>query len=121
VIYDYAYEKEKKQGVKASQVFMNQEKLEETIQFLVENQSKLQSDIQQLAEIVLGIAVNQKRTDEQIQALTGNIESMRLETGEVFKNLTIANEITRELTVQIGSLAVQVTQRVNNLEGKNRP
>jgi hypothetical protein len=100
---------------------MDQQQIEGTLQLLVENQSKLHSDLQQLAEIVFGIAANQKRTDEQIQALTGNIESLRLETGEIFKNLTMANEITRELTVQIGSLTVQTSQRVNNLEGKNRP
>jgi hypothetical protein len=105
---------------------MNQEQMEITIQFLVENQTKLHSDLQLLKENVQGIATNQRRTDEQISALTerldevvGAVDVLRGQLREAFDNLILTNEVTRELTVQIGSLVVQTSQRLAKLEERN--
>jgi hypothetical protein len=96
------------------------------IQFLVENQAKLHSDLELLKENVQGIAENQKRTDLQIQALTervdevvGAVDVMRGQLREAFDNLLLTNEVTRELTVQIGTLVVQTSQRLTKLEERN--
>jgi hypothetical protein len=105
---------------------MNQEQMENTIQFLLENQVKFHSDLVLLKENVEGIATNQRRTDAQIQALAERIDDvvsgvdvMRGELREAFDNLILTNEVTRELTVQIGTLVVQTSQRLIKLEEKN--
>jgi hypothetical protein len=98
---------------------MDQEQIENTIQFLVDNQAKFHSDLELLKENVQGIAKNQERTGQQIQALTANVEAMRLEMREAFDNLIIANEVTRNLAEQIGKLAVSTSQRVTKLEEQN--
>ncbi len=104
---------------------MDQERIENTIQFLLDNQAKFHSDLELLKENVQGIATNQERTDAQIQALTervddivGAVDVMRLELREAFDNLIIGNEATRNLAEQIGKLAVNTSQRVTNLELK---
>jgi hypothetical protein len=100
--------------------------MENTIQFLLENQVKFHSDLVLLKENVEGIATNQRRTDAQIQALAERIDDvvsavdvMRGELREAFDNLILTNEVTRELTVQIGTLVVQTSQRLIKLEEKN--
>jgi|GraSoiStandDraft_24_1057298.scaffolds.fasta_scaffold1505261_2 hypothetical protein len=105
---------------------MNQEQMENTMQFLLENQAKLHSDLVLLLENVQGIATNQRRTDVQIQALAervddvvGAVDVIRGELREAFDNLILTNEVTRELTVQIGSLVVQTSQRLTKLEERN--
>src|SRR5687767_6688597 len=112
---------------------MDQQQMENTIQFLVENQSRFHSDLELLKENVETIAENQKRTDEQIRALTqsqqalnervddivGVVDVMRLELRESFDNLIVANEVTRNLAEQIGKLAVNTSQRVSKLEDHN--
>jgi phosphoenolpyruvate-protein kinase (PTS system EI component) len=116
---------------------MDQQQMENTIQFLVENQSKFHSDLELLKENVQTIAENQKHTDEQIRALTksqqeayermqtltervddvvGVVDVMRLELRQSFDNLIIANEVTRNLAEQIGKLAVNTSQRLAKLE-----
>ena len=95
---------------------MDQQQIENTIQFLVENQAKFHSELELLKESVQIIAENQKETNTQIQELTSNIESMRLETQEAFNNLIIGNEATRELANQMGKLIVNVSQRLTIVE-----
>lgn len=100
--------------------------MEIVMQFLVENQAKFHTDLQLLKENVQAIAENQKRTDVQIQALTervdevvGAVDVMRGQLREAFDNLILTNEVTRELTVQIGTLVVQTSQRLTKLEERN--
>lgn len=102
---------------------MTPEQMENAIQFLLDSQAKFFTAIDSLKE-------NQQKTDAQIQALTmiqqdtnlqirilaENIEAMRLEMHGAFDKLMMANEVTRELTVQIGALVVQTSQRVTKLE-----
>jgi hypothetical protein len=105
---------------------MNQEQIENTIQFLLENQVKFHADLELLKENLQGMAENQKRTDTQIQYLTervdevvGAVDVMRGQLREAFDNLILTNEVTRELTVQIGTLVVQTSQRLTKLEERN--
>jgi hypothetical protein len=105
---------------------MNHEQMETTMQFLIEHQAKLHADLRLLKESVEGIATNQRRTDTQIQALTerldqvvGAVDVLRGELREAFDNLILTNEVTRELTVQIGTLVVQTSQRLTRLEERN--
>ena len=105
---------------------MSVEEREGTIQFLVENQVKFHSDLELLREILHGIAANQKRTDQQLQALTERVEAVVGAVGAIrddlsasFDQLIMTNEVTRELTVQIGKLAVQTMQRVTGPEPRN--
>jgi outer membrane murein-binding lipoprotein Lpp len=109
---------------------MDQQQIENTIQFLVENQAKFHSDLELMKETVQAIAENQRETvkqikalaentNAQIQALTENVEAMRLETREAFDNLIIANESTRNFANEIAKLVVNVSQRVSRLEEQN--
>jgi hypothetical protein len=105
---------------------MDQEQIEKTIQFLLENQTKFRSDLEIMKEA-------QQRTDAQIRALVesqqtltervddvvGAVDVMRGQLRESFDNLILTNEVTRELTVQIGSLVVQTSQRLTRLEERN--
>jgi|SRR5689334_11912256 hypothetical protein len=95
---------------------MDQQQIENTIQFLVENQAKFHSELELLKDSVQIIAENQKETNTQIQELTSNIEAMRLETQEAFNNLIIGNEATRDLANQMGRLIVNVSQRLTIVE-----
>lgn len=99
---------------------MTQEQMENTIQFLLDSQAHLHTDLDLLKESVQGIAENQKETNTQIQALTANVEAMRLETREAFDNLIIANESTREFAHEIAKLVVNVSQRLTNVEQKTK-
>jgi hypothetical protein len=102
---------------------MDQQQIENTIQFLVENQAKFHSDLELLKE-------SQQKTDAQIQALTetigilservddvvGAIDVMRTELRESFDNLIIGNEVTRNFANEIGKLIVNVSQRLTSVE-----
>jgi hypothetical protein len=106
---------------------MDQEQIENTIQFLVDNQAKFHSDLELMKEA-------QQRTGEQIQALVesqqaltervddvvGAVDVMRLELRESFENLIVANEVTRNLAEQIGKLVVNVSQRLSVVEEKTK-
>ena len=92
---------------------MNQEQMEKTMQFLLENQTKLHSDLVLLLENVQGMATNQRRTDAQIQALTervddvvGAVDVIRGELREAFDNLIIANESIRNFANEIAKLTI---------------
>ena len=98
---------------------MDQQQMENMIQFLVDNQARFQTDLELLKESVGGLTErvgelteSQKRTDSQINAL---VEEMR----EGFNNLIVANEVTRDLAAKVGELAMQTSKRVTSLEDKN--
>lgn len=98
---------------------MTPEAMENAIQFLIEAQGKFLTDIESLKD-------RQAKTDAQIQSLTTslqilaeNAEAQRLELRDAFDKLILTNEVTRELTVQIGNLVVQTSQRVSRLEEQN--
>jgi hypothetical protein len=98
---------------------MDEQKMQNTIQFLVENQARFQTDLELLKESVGGLTASvgvltesQKRTDAQINSL---IEEMR----EGFNNLIVANEVTRDLASKIGQLTLQHSQRIAKLEEQN--
>ena len=94
---------------------MNQEQMEKTIHFLLENQAKFHSDLELMKEAQL-------RTGEQIQSLTENVEAMRLEMREAFENLIVANEVTRKLTEDVARLAIGTSQRLTKVEEQlNQP
>ena len=92
---------------------MDQQQIENTIQFLVENQAKFHSDLELMKEA-------QQQTTAQIQALTGNVEAMRQEMREAFDNLIVGNEVTRNLAEQIGKLTVNISQRLSVVEEKTK-
>ncbi len=106
---------------------MDQQQLENTIQFLLDNQAKFHSDLELMKEsqqeTTAQIKTLAENTNAQIQALvesqqtlTDNVEAMRLETREAFNNLIIANEATRDLANQMGKLIVNVSQRLSIVE-----
>ena len=105
---------------------MTPEEMEKAIQFLIESQGKFLADIESLKESqqqtdaqIEALTKIQQNTDQQIRILAENVEAMRLEMREAFDQLMMANEVTRELAVQIGSLTVQTSQRVTKLEEQN--
>ena len=105
---------------------MTHEEMEKTMEFLLDNQAQLHTDlellkesVQSIAGSVQGIAENQKETNTQIQTLTANLEAMRLETREAFDNLIIANEVTRKLAEDVARLAIGTSQRVTKIEEQN--
>lgn len=91
---------------------MNQEQIENAIQFLLDSHARFFSDIEELKS-------SQQTTNTQIQTLTENVEAMRLEMREAFDNLIIANEVTRKLTEDVAKLAIGISQRVTKLEEQN--
>jgi DNA repair ATPase RecN len=105
---------------------MTSEEMEKTIQFLIDSQAKFLTDIERLKESqqktdaqIQALAKSQQNTDLQIRILAENIEAQRQEMREAFEKLVMANEVTRELAVQIGSLVVQTSQRLARLEEQN--
>jgi hypothetical protein len=110
---------------------MNQEQIEKTIEFLLDNQAKFHSDLELMKEAQqetsAQIKAMSEATNAQIKALvesqqvlTNNVEAMRLETQEAFNNLIIANESTRNFANEIAKLVVNVSQRVTKLEEKTK-
>lgn len=109
---------------------MNQEQIESTIQFLLDNQAKFHSDLELMKETqqetTAQIKALAENTDAQILALTervddvvGAVDVMRLELREAFDNLIIANEVTRKLTEDVAKIAIGTSQRVTKLEEQN--
>lgn len=111
--------------------------MENTIQFLIENQSRFHSDLEMMKEAqqetTAQIKALAENTNAQIQALTesqqalservddivGVIDVMRVELRESFDNLIIANEVTRKLAEDVAQLAINTSQRVTRLEEQN--
>jgi hypothetical protein len=110
---------------------MDQQQIENTIQFLVENQAKFHTELELLKEAqrettaqIQALTENQRTlaesTNAQIQALTDNVEAMRLETREAFDNLIIGNEMTRNFANEIAKLTVNINQRLTVVEQKTK-
>jgi predicted outer membrane protein len=117
---------------------MDQQQIENTIQFLVENQAKFHTELELLKVSVQGISENQKETDRQIKALAentnaqiqilvesqhtlvGHVEAMRQETQDAFDNLIIGNEVTRNFANEIAKLTVNISQRLTIVEQKTK-
>jgi hypothetical protein len=97
---------------------MTGDEMERAIQFLLQAQAGFFADLEGLKESHQRLAESQQRTDAQIQALTENVEAMRLEMREAMENLIVANEVTRDLAQQIGQLAINTSQRVGRLENR---
>jgi Mg-chelatase subunit ChlI len=83
---------------------MGSEEIERRIEFIIEQQAKFSTDIEQLKEV-------QAQQAENINSL---INEMR----EGFNNLILANEVTRKLAEDVARLAIATSQRVTNLEGR---
>ena len=98
---------------------MNQEQMENTIQFLLDSHARFFSDIEELKASQQTTTTQIQALVESQQALTDNVEAMRLEMREAFDNLIIANEVTRKLTEDVAKLAIGTSQRVTRLEEQN--
>jgi len=115
---------------------MTGDELDRAIEFLLQQQSKLSVDIENLKD-------SQAETSRKIDALTSNLDSLastvdqlsnivadgfirtgtQIESGwadtrEAIGNLIIANESTRDLAQKVATLSLQTSQRVTNLEAK---
>lgn len=88
---------------------MSSEEIERRIEFIIEQQAKFSTDIEQLKEV-------QAKQTENIDKLTENISAMQVEMREAINNLIIANEVTRDLAQKAASLAINNSQRITNLE-----
>jgi hypothetical protein len=103
---------------------MTQEQIEKTIEFLLDNQAQLHTDLELLKEAqretTQQIKTLAENTNAQIQALTENVEAMRLETREAFDNLIIGNEVTRNYANEIAKLTVNLSQRLTIVEQKTK-
>ena len=105
---------------------MDQEQIEKMIQFLLENQAKFRSDLEAMKEAqqhtdvqIRALVESQQVLTERVDDVVGAVDVMRGQLHESFDNLILTNEVTRELTVQIGSLVVQTSQRLSKLEERN--
>lgn len=106
------------------------ERIERQIAFIVDQQAKFLTDIEQLKEV-------QARTSESVDKLAGVVselagtvsqmdarmdrfeaqaESDRQEIREAINNLILANEVTRKFAQDIAGLAATTSQRVTKLE-----
>jgi len=122
---------------------MTGDELDRAIEFLLQQQSKLSVDIENLKD-------SQAETSRKIDALTSKLDSLastvdtlastvdqlsnivadgfirtetQIESGwadtrEAIGNLIIANESTRDLAQKVATLSLQTSQRVTNLEAK---
>jgi hypothetical protein len=90
---------------------MSNENIERQIEFIIEQQAKFSTDIEQLKEV-------QTRQAESINNLTANVEAMRVDLRGAIDNLILANEVTRKLSEDVARLAVQNSQRITRLEEK---
>lgn len=101
------------------------ERIERQIAFIVDQQSKFLTDIEQLKEM-------QAQTSEDVRALAGVVseladsvsrlevqaETDRQEIREAIGHLITANENTRNYAQEIARFIAQTEQRVTNLESK---
>jgi len=104
---------------------MTPEQIERTIEFIIEQQARFTTDIEQLKQVQERQAANLDRLTDGVQSLTQSVTAMqeemeanREETREAINNLIIANERTRELTETVARLAVATSQRVTALESR---
>jgi hypothetical protein len=104
---------------------MTPEQIERTIEFIIEQQARFTTDIEQLKGVQERQAANLDRLTADVQTLAQSVTAMqeemevnREETREAINNLIIANERTRELTETVARLAVATSQRVTALETK---
>jgi len=90
---------------------MSSEEINRRIEFIIEQQAKFSTDIEQLKEV-------QAKQTENINSLTEAVTTMQSEMREGFNNLIIANEVTRKLTEDVARLAINNSQRITKLEEK---
>ena len=90
---------------------MGSEEMERRIEFIIEQQARFSTDIEQLKEA-------QAKQTENIDKLTENVSAMQVEIREAINNLIVANEVTRDLAEKATILAINNSQRITNLEGK---
>jgi len=110
---------------------MTSEEMERAIEFLLDSQAKNSTDIaftneavNKLAEAVAQdrrenrelLAAYRRENREQSEETRAQLEAYRQETREAINNLTIANEVTRDLAEKVAKLAITTSQRVTALE-----
>jgi hypothetical protein len=103
--------------------------MEHAIEFLLEHHARVSVEIDQLREAQKEQAANLAKLSETVregfaetregfEALAMEMREGFAETREAFSNLILANEVTRDLAQKATRLAIQVSQRVTNLEQK---
>jgi hypothetical protein len=106
------------------------ERIERQIAFIVDQQSKFLTDIEQLKDVqaqtskdIIALAHSQSQTSEDVRALAGvvaelaqTVESQRGEMRDAIDKLIFANEGTRDLAEKAAQLAISASQRITKLE-----
>ncbi|HEY6333279.1 MAG TPA: hypothetical protein VI756_28400 [Blastocatellia bacterium] len=95
---------------------MSHDDVERAIEFLLGHQAQLSADVQSLTNAVRLLTNDVQTLARTVQTQSDEVSSIRQEMREGFNNLILANEVTRELTSQIGKLAHNTSQRVTKLE-----
>jgi len=97
---------------------MSSEEMERRIEFIIEQQARFSTDIEQLKEVQAKQTENVDKLTADVQLLAQTVEANRVDMREAINNLIIANEVTRDLAEKAASLAINNRQRITNLEGK---
>lgn len=97
---------------------MSSEETERRIEFIIEQQARFSTDIEQLKEVQAKQTENVDKLTADVQLLAQTVEANRVDIREAINNLIIANEVTRDLAEKAASLAINNSQRITNLEGK---
>ena len=106
---------------------MTQDEIERTIEFLLEHHATFSGDIDRLKDLqarttadLQSLATSVARVEAQAeadrQATQLSVDKLISEMREGFKNLIVANEVTRKLAEDVARLAVATSQRVTSLE-----
>jgi hypothetical protein len=90
---------------------ISSDNIQSRIEFIINQQAQFSADIGQLKEV-------QKQQAENINKLTGAVQSIITEMREGFNNLIVANEVTRDLAQQAAKVAIQAGPRITKLEEK---
>lgn len=113
---------------------MTDEEVERAIEFLLIKEARLDEQLEKLAnenrvlaETVSGMATEVRRVTtglegvvHQVDGLAQQVDSVIQEMRDGFNHLIVANEVTRKLTEEVATLAVQTSKRVTILESRQQ-
>lgn len=92
------------------------ERIERQIAFIVDQQSKFLTDIDQLKEVQARTADSVDKLAGVVSELAHTVEAQGDEMREAISNLIVANEVTRKLAEDVAQLAISASQRITKLE-----
>lgn len=97
---------------------MSNDDFEHQMDFILRQQAVFSSDIEQLKEVQKQQAANLDKLVEVVSQMREEMDANRVDLRDAIDNLIIANEGSRHLAEEATRLAIAVSQRVLNIDGR---